>query len=95
MHLAPAQGHLSGINNDCYLKATKEDVIRITGVQGAHEFIVYVMQLLVHSMQSCSKRLENSDLNTASDSCFSYTTKKRKTDAPNDPKHRNILQETN
>jgi hypothetical protein len=54
-----------------------------------------VMQLLVHSMQSCSERLENSDLNAASYSCFSYTTEKRKTDAPNDPKHLSIFQETN
>jgi hypothetical protein len=34
------QGHLSGINSDYHLKATKEDVIRIIGVQGAYEFYV-------------------------------------------------------
>jgi hypothetical protein len=40
VQLLPVQGHLSGINNGCHLKATKEDVIRITGVQGAYEFYV-------------------------------------------------------
>lgn len=56
------------------------------------------MLLLIRniSMQSRSKRLEYSDLNATSYSFFSYyTTKKRKTDAPNDPKHLSILQETN
>jgi len=40
VQLAPVQGHLSGINNGCHLKARKEDAIRITSVQGAYEFYV-------------------------------------------------------